>query len=56
MTDAFADTAHALARACGMPGYTFAVISHPIAPNDDETLRRKAADAVVRCVELLTTR
>jgi hypothetical protein len=39
-----------------MPDYPFAVIRHPIAPDGDETLRRKAADAVVRCVELLTTR
>ena len=56
MTDAFVATADALAQACGMGGYPFAVIRHPIAPNDDETLRRKAAVAVVRCVELLTTR
>jgi len=56
MTDAFVATADALAQACGMRGYPFAVIPHPIAPNDDETLRRKAAGAVVRCVELLTTR
>jgi hypothetical protein len=56
MTDAFVDTARALARACGMPGYPFAVIPHPIAPDDDDALRRKAADAVVRCAELLTTR
>jgi hypothetical protein len=56
MTDAFVDTAHALARACGMPGYPFVVIPHPIAPDDDDALRRKAAVAVTRCVELLTVR
>ena len=49
-------TADALARACGLAGYPFAVIPHPIAPNDDEALRRKAAAAVTRCVELLTGR
>ena len=56
MTDAFLDTAHALAQARGMPGYPFAVIPHPIAPDDDDSLRRKAAGAVTRCVELLTAR
>ena len=56
MTDAFVDSARALAQACGMAGYPFAVIRHPIAPDDDEALRRKAAAAVRRCVELLTVR
>ncbi|HKY77106.1 MAG TPA: hypothetical protein VJS45_13250 [Acidimicrobiia bacterium] len=56
MTDAFVTTADALARACGLPGYRFAVIPHPIAPDNEEALRRKAAAAVTRCVELLTSR
>lgn len=56
MTDAFVATADALARACGLADYPYAVIPHPIAPNEDEVLRRKAAAAVTRCVELLTTR
>ena len=56
MTDAFLATADALAQACGLAGYPYAVIPHPIAPNDDEALRRKAAAAVTRCVELLTGR
>jgi hypothetical protein len=56
MTDAFLATARALAQACGMPGYPFAVISHPIAPDDDEALRRKAAGAVHQCQELLLRR
>jgi hypothetical protein len=56
MTDAFLATARALAQACGMPGYPFAVISHPIAPDDDEALRRKASVAVRQCVDLLTMR
>jgi hypothetical protein len=56
MTDAFTATAEALAQACGMPGYPFAVIAHPIAPDGDEALRRKAAAAVRRCQELLLQR
>ena len=56
MTDAFMETAHALAKACGMPGYPFAVIPHPIAPDDEEALRRKATDAVRQCAELLAQR
>ena len=56
MTDAFVATADALAQACGLPGYPFTVISHPIAPDDDQALRAKAAAAVTRCVELLTSR
>jgi hypothetical protein len=56
MTDAFVDTAHALAEACGMPGYRFAVIAHPIAPDGDEALRRKAAEAVRQCQEILLQR
>jgi hypothetical protein len=56
MTDAFVATADALAQACGLPGYRFAVIPHPIAPDDDEALRRKAAEALHQCQELLTRR
>ena len=56
MTDTFVATAEALAQACGMPGYPFAVIAHPIAPDGDEALRHKAADAVRQCQELLLRR
>ena len=56
MTDAFVATADALARACGLPGYPFAVIAHPIAPDDDRSLRQKAVEAVLQCAELLSTR
>jgi hypothetical protein len=56
MTDTFVATAEALARACGMPGYPFAVIPHPIAPDDDAALRRKAAEALHQCQELLLRR
>jgi len=56
MTDAFTATADALARACGMPGYRYAVIGHPIAPDGDEALRRKAIEAVRQCQEILVGR
>ena len=56
MTDAFVATAHALAQACGMPGYPLAVIRHPIAPDGDEALRQKAAEALHQCQELLLRR
>ena len=56
MTDAFVATADALAQACGMPGYPFAVIPHPIAPDGDEALHQKAAEAVNQCQELLLGR
>ena len=56
MTDAFTATADALATACGMPGYAYAVIPHPIAADADDALRRKAETAALRCAALLTTR
>jgi hypothetical protein len=56
MTDAFVATADALATACGMPGYRFAVIPHPIAPDNDTALRHKAAEALRQCQELLVRR
>ena len=56
MTDTFTATADALAAACGLPGYPYAVIPHPIAPDADEALRRKAEAAVQRCAELLLRR
>jgi hypothetical protein len=56
MTDTFTATADALAHACGMPGYRYAVIAHPIAPDGDEALRLKAADAVRQCQEILLRR
>lgn len=37
-------------------GYPFAVIGHPIAPDSDEALRRKAAEALHQCQELLLRR
>jgi hypothetical protein len=37
-------------------GYPFAVIPHPIAPDSDEALRQKAAEAIHQCQELLLQR
>jgi hypothetical protein len=42
-----------MAEVSGMPGFPFAVIAHPIANNDDVTLRNKAAAAVQQCVTIL---
>jgi len=56
MTDRFARTAEAVAQVNGLPGYAFASIPHPVANNDDATLRSKAEAAVQRIVTLLTQR
>ena len=53
MTHTFVETAHAMARMCGMPDYPFAVIPHPIANNGGDQLRSKAEDAVRQCVAIL---
>ncbi len=56
MTDHFAETARAMARSLGLPGYPFAVIPHPISSDDDARLRAKAEDAVRQCVAILVER
>ena len=56
MTDRFQATAQAMAAASGLPDYPFLVIPHPIADNDDETLKRKAEAALPEVVRLLTER
>jgi len=53
MTDRFVRTAELMAEACGLPGYRFAVVAHPISSNDGDGLRAKAEDAVRQCVDLL---
>jgi hypothetical protein len=53
ITDRFVQTAQAMAQVSGRPGFPFAVIAHPIANNDDATLRHKAAAAVQQCVAIL---
>ncbi len=56
MTDRFVRSAEVVAQVNGLPGYPFAVIAHPVADNDDDTLRAKAQLAVQRIVPLLTER
>ena len=56
ITDRFVQTAQAMAQVSGLPGFPFAVIAHPIANNDDATLRKKATEAVQQCVTILAQR
>ena len=56
MTDRFVRTAEAVSEVNGLKGYPFAVIDHPVANNDDSTLREKARIAVDAIVPLLTQR
>ena len=56
MTDRFERSAQLVAQVNGLPGYAFAAIPHPIANNDDATLKAKAEAAVLRIVPLLTER
>lgn len=56
MTDRFVVTARLVAQLNGLPDYPFAVIVHPVANNDDDTLRAKARAAVDQIVPMLTRR
>ena len=56
MTDRFERSAQVMAQVNGLPGYPFVVIPHPVANNDDATLRSKAEAALPRIVSLLTER
>jgi hypothetical protein len=56
ITDGFVQTALAMATVSGMPEFPFAVIPHPVANNDDATLRTKAAEAVRQCEAILLRR
>lgn len=53
ITSAFADAAALMARVCGMPGYGFAVVEHPISSANDEELADKARHALVQAERLL---
>jgi len=56
ITDRFVQTAQAMAQVSGRPEFPFAVIAHPIANNDDATLRKKATEVVQQCVAILAQR
>jgi hypothetical protein len=56
ITDGFVQTALAISRVSGMPEFPFAVIAHPIANNDETTLRTKAAEAARQCEAILLGR
>jgi hypothetical protein len=56
MTDRFVATAKAVSAVNGLKDYPFAVITHPIANNDDAVLREKARVAVEAIVPLLMQR
>jgi len=56
MTDRFECSAQIVAQVNGLPGYPFVSIAHPVANNNDATLREKAKGAVKRIVLLLTER
>ena len=54
MTDRFVRSARIVAQVNGLPDYPFAVIGHPVASDDDATLRAKAEIAVRQIVPILT--
>jgi hypothetical protein len=56
MTDRFEKSAQVVARVNGLPGYPFVSIAHPVANNDDATLRAKAEAIAPAIVALLTQR
>jgi hypothetical protein len=56
ITDRFARTAQAVGDLNGLKGYPFSVIEHPVANNDDDTLREKARVAMREIVPMLTQR
>ena len=53
MTSAFVDGAELMARACGAPGYRFAVIEHPISSATDAELLARAGEVVRQAEELV---
>jgi hypothetical protein len=53
MTTTFVDAAELMAQACGMPGYPFAVIEHPIANATSEQLLDRARAVLDQAVKLL---
>ena len=56
ITDGFAESVRGIAALNGLPDYPFAIIDHPIANNDEETLRLKAERVADQLVSLLLQR
>jgi len=56
ITDRFADSVRTISAVNGLPEYQFAIIPHPIANNDGETLRAKAELVAEQLVRLLIHR
>ncbi len=56
ITDRFTTSARLVGELNGLKGYPFSVIPHPVANNDDATLRDKAETAVKDIVRMLTQR
>jgi hypothetical protein len=45
-----------MAETCGIPGYRYAIIAHPVSSNSQDELRKKAEEVVHQSLELLTLR
>ena len=52
ITSAFEDAAALMARVCGLPGYGFAVVGHPVSSAKDDELADKARQALVQAERL----
>ncbi len=52
-TRPFIPTAKAMAQACGLPDYDFAVIEHPIGSLRPDAVRRRAEEVLPRVLALL---
>jgi hypothetical protein len=53
MTTRFVSAAELMARVLGFPGYSFAVVAHPISSATDDDLRAMAAAAATQAGRLL---
>ena len=54
ITTAFVDGADLMARALGVPGYRYAVISHPISSAGDDELAAQALETLRQAQVLLS--
>jgi hypothetical protein len=53
MTERFVSAAELMARVLGMPGYPFAVISHPVSSATGDDLRAMARTTIAEVQRLL---